>query len=226
MAKRRRRRRRATTSAPRRRRRRSYRRNGYPAAALLANPRRRRRRRRSYRRNPFGIGSLNVKSFMAAVQEAAIDSAGVVTGKAIARIARKQIASMGTPDGKERASMAGGTQNAALIEAGIATVVGILAQRFVGRRIAHNLTVGGYVAGIEQMIKKADIPYISPALGDDGGNGLYSVRSRRMSGYGPASRLNGYAPRGRLGQSPGEEGLNYSAAGIGRGADYVDDIFG
>lgn len=108
------------------------------------------RRRRSYRRNPPGRGLVGFG--MQAVTDGAGVTAGVIAARAIPAVANLP--------------QAGAVGLAVQLGAGLGA--GILASRMVNRRFGENMAAGAMSAVYQSLIKRAGVPVISSALGDEG----------------------------------------------------------
>lgn len=181
-----RRRRKRAKAAPARRRRRRVSSSNPKRRRVMARRRRTsgRKRRRSYRRNP---PRLNI---MKQLTEGAVGAFQVLSGKAVARIVPQTV---GLP-----------TDGAAGLatQAGVAVVLGMLANRMLGREAGKMILVGALTAPVESFIVGANIPLLSPALSaypsyqvlrPGAGNGVAAYN--RLSAYPGASadvELAGY----------------------------------
>lgn len=182
VAKRKRRRRAATTTKRRRRR--------NPVAVRSANPRRRRRsyavaRTRRRRRNP----GFSVNNIMNQVKDGAIGAVAVVGGEAATRIIRSRVL-----------GMTAGDTISSVAELGIATALGVLGSKFLGRQIGRDMLVGGYAGVLRATAKQLGVPLVSDALADEGGYNRFIVgrngRVRPLNGYVQGGgMLNGYVDR-------------------------------
>jgi hypothetical protein len=146
-----------------------------------------RRRARRYRRNPGG--GFSVGGVINRVKDAAVGAVCVVGGEAGTRFIRGNL--LGMADGETLSSVA---------ELAIATGLGMVGERFIGRQIARDVTVGGFAAVLRGVAKQTGIPMLGEVLGDYGGGGRrYRVVDGRfvpLNGYPPRSALNGYVGTG------------------------------
>jgi hypothetical protein len=156
-----------------------------------ANPAHRTRRR--YRRNP----GFSVNRIIEQVKDGAIGAVAVVGGEAVTRLTRSRVL-----------SMTAGTTLASATELGIATAIGILGERVVGRQIARDMLIGGYAGVLRATAKQLGVPLVAEALSDDGPRVIRVNGARRLSGYGAPSRLSGYAAPG-MDRLAGEESEMY-----------------
>lgn len=145
MARKRKRRRNNAGNPPRRRRHRGRRRSN---PGLVLNPRRRGRRRRS---NPFGGGGRGI---VGQVTQGAVDAVGIVTGKVASRALPALL----------NLSMTGIAGVA--IQAASAVAAGWAGSK-VNRNFGRMMLAGGLAGILEGYAKVANIPVISPALGDE-----------------------------------------------------------
>jgi hypothetical protein len=100
-------------------------------------------------------GAVSRSGVVPFVTGAATDAAGIVAGKVIARSIRA------------RTPIAAGTPLASLAEIAIGVVLGIV----VGKRNkawGQRLAVGAMIGPIEQTLRQFNVPFIAPALGEDG----------------------------------------------------------
>lgn len=174
MATKKRRRRRTTARRP------SKRRTRRRSVTVHANPARRRRRRVSYRRNP----GFSVKGVINRVKEGAIGGVAVVGGEMVTRAIRKKVlTNFVSPTSTV---LADGTMTAAAADIAIATGVGIVAERFVGRQIASDVLKGGFASVIRQFAKDMGVQAIKDVLSDGGPRILPAGRRYlpRVNGYG------------------------------------------
>jgi hypothetical protein len=104
--------------------------------------------------------------------------------------------------------MTAGTTLASATELGIATAIGILGERVVGRQIARDMLIGGYAGVLRATAKQLGVPLVAEALSDDGPRVIRVNGARRLSGYGAPSRLSGYAAPG-MDRLAGEESEMY-----------------
>lgn len=174
------------------------------ATARRASPRRRHainrpmRARRRYHRNP---GGFNLGSAAGLVKDGVIGAVAQVAGEAGTRIIRGRVLNM--PAGQTLSSAA---------EFGIATVLGVLGQKLVGRQIARDLLVGGYAGVLRSIAKQSGIALVAEALSDDGPRLVRGAR-RPLAGYVQRRPLAGYVGAGdnpvnndvaqQLGYAPG-----------------------
>ena len=168
--------------ATRKRRRRKATARRAPRRAVYASNKPRRRSRRRYHRNPGGI---NLRGAMGLVQDGVIGAVAQVASEAGTRIIRGRVLNM--PAGETLSSAA---------EFGIATVLGVLGQKFVGRQIARDILVGGYAGVLRSVAKQSGIALVAEALSDSGPR---LIRNRRpgMNGYVRGGRpLAGYVGAG------------------------------
>lgn len=129
-----------------RKRRRVTRRNPAPAARRVTT------RRRTFRRNPAGF---RASSIVPMLLQGAKDAAGVVVGKAGARLARSRL-------GYESGTVVGSA-----VEVAVGVVGGMLAAK-VSPAFGRMVTAGALAGTLEAVVKSANVPFISSALGDAG----------------------------------------------------------
>lgn len=162
--------RRRSNPGPRRRRGGSRRRRN-PGVIPLMNRGRRGRRRR---RNPFGGGG---RGLLGQATQAGMDAVGIVTGKVASR-AIPALLNLGMT----------GIMGVA-IQAASAVAAGWAASK-VNRNFGRMVTAGGFAGILEGYAKLANIPVISPALGDEYdavmGSYLPGVDNDGMGRYLPA----------------------------------------
>lgn len=170
-----RRKKRRRNNAPRARRR-SYRRRRNNPGFTVMNPRRRRRRR-----NPFGV--RGGRGFVGTLTNGAMDALGIVTGKAVSRALPALV-------GLSQTGFAG-----VAIQA-VASIAAGFVGNMVSPRVGRLMVAGGLAGIVEGYIKAANIPIISPALGDE-----YDA----MGAWAGSEELA--AAAGRLGLYPGSEGF-------------------
>lgn len=194
VAKRRRRSRRRRSGGRRRRR-------TAVVAYARSNPRRRRRSharrsRRRHRRNPgLGIG----RGLIGRTVNVATSAAMIVAGKLVTRYVRSKIDSNPAKPLSKTMSR--------LVEAGVATAIGLVGGRVLGGDRAAKLMLGGYV-GIVEAFAKDQLPAEYGAfLGDEGSPNVIRVptsAARRfgVGGY-PRDRVSGYPRRAALAGFPG-----------------------
>lgn len=127
--------------------------------------RRRRKHRARYRRNP-PVGRGIVGKLVGGVKNAA----SIVAGKAAARAIPQ---ALGLPQ-------TGATGIA--VQIGAALAAGMLADRFAGGRIGEFVLAGALAAPLESAIKKANVPFLSPALAGDDEVLLIDERAARSYG--------------------------------------------
>jgi hypothetical protein len=146
-------------------------------------------RRRTYRRNP----GFSTRGIVGQITQGAVDAAWAVSGKAAVRIVRARI-------GQEP-----GTPMAIATELGTG-IIGAYALRRFARSAngAKMFLAGAFMAPVESVIKAANVPFISPALGDDG-------TVPYISGYVAPGEV--YPGGGLAGYSAPGEGL-YDQAGM------------
>lgn len=172
VAKRRRKRstRKSSAAAPRRRRRRS------------TTSAKRTTRRRSYRRNPFGIP--NTGGIVGIAKRGAVDAVGIIVGETAARFVRGKV------------GMEGNTVPGAIVETAAGVALAIAVRRKFPN--AARMIAAGAIAGpMRTAIKSAHIPYISPALGDEGElpllGGMYELGTYDQIGAGLGDGLGAYS---------------------------------
>lgn len=158
------------------------------------NPRRVTRRRhavvshRRRRRNPAGFSA---RGLMGTVVTGVKDAALGVAGMGVTRVVRSKL-------GFEAGSAMGSVVE---LVGGIA--LGMLGQRFLGADGARAVTQGAFMGPVIAMVKKANVPLLADALGDD--MGLYGPGSSYGYLYGyPAPGLAGYPTAPLLAGSPEE----------------------
>jgi len=166
-------------------RKRKHRRRGNPGARRRSHSRRRRnpgvfplmnrgRRGRRRRRNPFGGGG---RGLLGQATQAGMDAVGIVTGKVASR-AIPALLNLGMT----------GIMGVA-IQAASAVAAGWAASK-VNRNFGRMVTAGGFAGILEGYAKLANIPVISPALGDEYdavmGSYLPGVDNDGMGRYLPA----------------------------------------
>jgi hypothetical protein len=166
--------------AKRKRRRKAGARRASPRQSYANN--RPHRARRRYHRNP---GGLNLRGAAGLVKDGVIGAVAQVAGEAGTRIIRGRV--LGLAAGQTISSAA---------EFGIATVIGVLGQKFVGRQIARDLLVGGYAGVLRSVAKQSGIALVAEALSDEGPRLVRGAR-RPLSGYvQPRRPLAGYVGAG------------------------------
>ncbi len=125
-----------------------------------SNPPRRRSSRRRFRRNPVGAALKGVVPFVTdAAVGAVVSLGGIVTARKVRGLIGQQP----------------GTMVAALVEAGVGVVGGLVLSRTVSQKIGADFARGGLLAPMMTLVQQARIPFISDSLGDDGfvlGDGL------------------------------------------------------
>lgn len=185
-----------------RRRRKSARRSTKRRAVAHASnpPKRRRSARHRYRRNP---PAFSIKGITDRVMEYGIGGACVVGGELISKEATSLLVG-------DNVKALPGSVMRALAEVGVATGVGLAAERFVGRQIGRDLAVGGYAGAMREIVKSLGVKKINDILGGAAGVNRYVVRNGRvmpLNGYNsPANqRLNGYANRSGYSILAGEQ---------------------
>lgn len=143
----------------RKRKHKKRRRNPGLTPAAFLNPRRRRRKSnagrrggRRRRRNPFGGGSP--RGLMGMVTQGGVDALGIVAGKVASRAIPALI-------GINQTGIAG-----VAIQAASAIAAGFLGSK-VNRNFGRMALAGGLAGIVEGYLKVANIPVVSPALGDE-----------------------------------------------------------
>jgi hypothetical protein len=112
------------------------------------------RRRRSYRRNP--PRGFSVKGITGRAIQGATDGAGVLAG---------QIAARAIPTALKLPQA--GTLGLA-VQAGVGIGAGMVAGRMVNANLGRNMVAGAFAAIFASLVKRANVPVISAALGDEG----------------------------------------------------------
>lgn len=148
------RKRKAKSSGAKRRRRSAPRRKTATAAA----PKRRARRRGGFRRNPGGslVSGFAPKALLGRAIDGLKDGAAGTAGMAVARFARGKM------------NLDGNTVPGSLAELGIAILTAPIVEKFAGREMARAWTQGAFMGPMITAVKSAHVPYIAPALGDEG----------------------------------------------------------
>ena len=158
------------------RRRSTSRRRRSAASYVRARP----RRRRTYRRNP----GFTPRGIIGQITQGAVDAGWAVGGKAAVRIVRARV-------GQEP-----GTPMAILTELGTGIVGAYALRRFLrSTNGAKMFLAGAFMAPVESVIKAANVPFISPALGDDGTVPYISGYVAPGEVY-PGGGLAGYSQQG------------------------------
>ena len=156
------------------------------AVAIVNSPKKHRRRRR----NPpaFSIGGATAR-----VTQGVIGGAVIVATEAGTRLIRKRLL-----------NMTAGEMLSGLTEVGISTAAGLVAERFVGARIAQTIIDAGFASVIRSTLKQIKDPtlaiWVRDALGDGGRN--FVIRGGRAFPAG-GGRMSGYVPGGRTGAALG-----------------------
>src|SRR5205823_4403413 len=149
---------------PRRRRRHGHRRRHANPFAL--NPRRRKRHHRRFRRNPFGVSTRGITGTILSGAKA---GAGVILGEAIIGNTMAAIAAR-VPTGPVGFAVAGA----------VATVTGMLTQRFLGSQWGGYASAGAWAWIYRGILANVRVPFFSAGV----------------SGYVP---LAGYTPLSGVG---------------------------
>lgn len=171
------------------RRSRSHRRRRNPGVFPIMNPRKRGRRRR----NPGGFGGVR-RGIVGTVMQAGGDAVGIVAGKVASRAVPALLNLSFT-------GIAG-----VAIQAASAVAAGWLGSK-VNRNFGRMVVAGGIAGILEGYAKLANIPVISPALGDE----YDAVMGAYLPGA-DAGQMGRYLPAGG--------GL----AGDGTGEDITDSV--
>lgn len=143
-----------------------------------------------YRRtNPPG----GLKGIFGQLQQGAIDATYIVAGKAASRIIAGFI-----PIG------AGGVAVNLAVQAAAAVGAGWVGSQFLGRDAARLMLAGGLSGVIETFVKSLNIPFISPALGDD----FYTPGPLAVGAYPQVPGVAGY-PQALMAGSSDEDDVMY-----------------
>jgi hypothetical protein len=91
--------------------------------------------------------------------------------------------------------MPAGTLLSGATEVAISTAAGIVAERFVGERLAQTIIDAGFASVIRATVKQLKTPWVAEALADDTRRQNFVIRGGRafpaVNGY-VAGRMNGY----------------------------------
>lgn len=139
-------------------------------------------KKKGYHRNP----PMSMRGFMPMLMEGAIDAGEVVVGKAAARLVPSLF------------GFGKGTMMNMTIQAITAIGMGYIGHSFVSRNAGKMLLAGGLASPLEDIIKAANVPLISAALGEE--TDLIAAYPGDMSDY-PESDLGLYPTMGEEDES-------------------------
>jgi hypothetical protein len=166
--------------AKRKRRKSSRRRARRNPAAAVARSNPRHRRRRARRNPPFRMGGI-----VGRITDAGKGALFMVGGEATTRFIRHDLLKMA--DGQTMSTVA---------DAGVGVALGMLAERFVGRQAARDMTAGALAYIARSVAKQLGITKLNEILGDAGVR-RFTVRNGKLvplAGYprNGNARLAGY----------------------------------